>query len=83
MAIKKCILGKKTEGEKGAKLIVEEAKKYKGEIVITKEKKMANAKSILGILSLGLKEGDNVIVDVYEDIENDSKVLDSFLDSIL
>ena len=28
MAIKKCILGKKTESEKGAKLIVEEAKKY-------------------------------------------------------
>lgn len=83
MAIKRCKISKKSEGERGAENLVKEARKYNGEISITKNTKMTNAKSIIGVLSLSLKEGDEVIVDVYENIPDDTEVLNSFLEAAI
>jgi len=43
-----------------ATAFVQEAGKYKGDVTIEKEGKSANAKSILGILSLGIANGNTI-----------------------
>lgn len=43
-----------------ASLIVKEAGKYKANITFSKEGKEVSAKSIIGILSLGLAQGDEI-----------------------
>lgn len=83
MAIKRCIISEKSEGERGAENLVREARRYDGEISISKNNRIANAKSMIGILGLELKSGDEVVVDVYEDIPNDTYVLNSFLETAI
>lgn len=83
MAIKRCKISKKSEGERGAENLVKEARRYDGEISITKNNHIANAKSMIGILGLELKSGDEVIIDVYEDIPDDTYVLNSFLETAI
>lgn len=79
MAIEKFIINKNLEGEKGAINISKTARKYDGDISITKGNKICNSKSLLGVLSLGLKQGDEVIIDVYENILDDSSILNKFI----
>ncbi|MTI48389.1 HPr family phosphocarrier protein [Sporosalibacterium faouarense] len=43
-----------------ASLLVKEAGKFKSEIKIIKEEKEYNAKSIMGILSMGAAKGDSI-----------------------
>jgi phosphocarrier protein len=45
-----------------ARNIVKEADKYKSNISIFKNSKMGNVKSILSLLSLGLINGDEIII---------------------
>ena len=82
MAIEKFIINKNLEGEKGAINISKAARKYDGNISITKGNKICNSKSLLGVLSLGLKKGDEVIIDVYENILNDSSILNEFINEL-
>lgn len=41
-----------------AGMIINEAKNYEAEITLTKDGKAVNAKSIMGILGMGISEGD-------------------------
>lgn len=45
-----------------ASLLVKEANKFKSEIMINKNGKDVNAKSILSVLSLGVSNGDEIII---------------------
>lgn len=45
-----------------AALLIQKASNYKSECRIEKEFKHANAKSLLGVLSFGLKEGEEVVL---------------------
>lgn len=45
-----------------ASLFVKTGSKFKADLTIQKEEKIVNAKSILGILSLGIAKGEEVIL---------------------
>lgn len=45
-----------------ASMIVNEAGKYKSEIVFIKDEKKYNGKSIMGVLSMGAAKGDSLII---------------------
>ncbi|MGE7919989.1 HPr family phosphocarrier protein [Viridibacillus sp. NPDC093762] len=45
-----------------AALFVQEANRYSADVFLTKENKKVNAKSIMGIMSLAVAKGSNVIL---------------------
>jgi phosphocarrier protein HPr len=45
-----------------AALFVQTAKKFKSDIVVTKDERQANAKSILSILTLGANQGSKITI---------------------
>lgn len=45
-----------------ASLLVKEANKFKSEVMINKNGKDVNAKSILSVLSLGVTNGDEIVI---------------------
>ncbi|MBD5546356.1 MAG: HPr family phosphocarrier protein [Lachnospiraceae bacterium] len=47
-----------------AGLLVKEAKQYDSTITITRDGKSADAKKLMALMSLGVKQGDTVTVDV-------------------
>ncbi len=49
-------------GDVSASMIVNEAGKYKSEIVFIKDEKEYNGKSIIGVLSMGAAKGDTLII---------------------
>ncbi|KRQ86154.1 Phosphocarrier protein HPr [Caloramator mitchellensis] len=55
-----------------ASMLVKEANKYKSDITITKNEKIANAKSILNVLALGVAKGDEIIIKAIGDDEDDA-----------
>ncbi len=47
-----------------AALFVQVASKYSSQILIQKEDKEVNAKSVMGVMSLNIAEGDEIIIKV-------------------
>ncbi len=45
-----------------ASLLVVEAAKYESEITISKENKKGNLKSIMGVMALGVKNGEEITI---------------------
>lgn len=61
MKIVDVVVGKKLSlSDQPAVIVIQEASAYKSEIWVEKEGKKANAKSLLGVLSLGLVAGCSV-----------------------
>ncbi len=55
-----------------AGMLVAEASKYRAEITIEKDERAVNAKSIIGILSLGASNGDSVTLVAEGDDEKEA-----------
>lgn len=53
-----------------ATLLVQKATCYKSEVIVINDGKEANSKSLIGILSLGINEGDTITVQVKGTDEN-------------
>ncbi|HOJ12702.1 MAG TPA: HPr family phosphocarrier protein [Clostridiales bacterium] len=67
-----------------AAVFIHKASNYKSSIWIEKDERKANAKSLLGLLSLGIGEGDKVILTAEgEDSEKAIKDLEEYLVSEL
>ncbi|HEY8423888.1 MAG TPA: HPr family phosphocarrier protein [Clostridia bacterium] len=67
---------------KDAAYLVQRAMRYESEITFEQKFKKINAKSIMGVISLALKEGDKVIInangsDAEEAIKDISAILES------
>lgn len=63
-----------------ASLLVKEINKFKCKSVIKKGEKTVNAKEILAIMSLGIKQGDTITITFYgEDEEEALKAVEKFL----
>lgn len=63
-----------------ASLFIQEACKYVSDIFVTKDDKTYNAKSIMSILSMGAKKGDEILIfangdDEKEAVENLYKLI--------
>lgn len=54
---------------KSAAIFIQKASNYKSSIWITKNERKANAKSLLGVLSLGIGKGDVVNLSIEGDDE--------------
>jgi len=59
-----------------ASLLVQAASQSKSSVLLIKEGKEYNAKSILGIMSVGAKKGDRITIrtDGPDEIETDTKI---------
>ncbi len=65
-----------------AALFVQTAKKYKSDIVVSKDEREANAKSILSILTLGANQGAVITIKATgEDEEQAVQALQDLVDS--
>ncbi len=65
-----------------AALFVQTAKKYKSDIVVSKDEREANAKSILSILTLGANQGAVITIKATgEDEEQAVQALQELVDS--
>lgn len=65
-----------------AALFVQTAKKYKSDIVVSKDEREANAKSILSILTLGANQGAVITIKATgEDEEQALQALQDLVDS--
>lgn len=63
-----------------AGLLVKEASKFKSSITIEKGGKSGDAKKIFAIMALGVKNGDEIIVKVQGDDEDEAKnAMESFI----
>lgn len=56
-----------------AGMLVKESAKYKSNIEIEFNSKKVNAKSIMGVMSLGLAKGDEVLLHISGQDENEAK----------
>lgn len=82
--IKKTIKVNKENGlePKQAALFIQKASNYKSDVWIEKDERKANGKSLLGILSLGVAKGNDIIIITEgEDEEETLDVLKEFLTS--
>jgi phosphocarrier protein len=55
-----------------AAIFVETAKKFKSDISVIKNERLANAKNILQILALGVDYGDEIILRIKGEDENEA-----------
>ena len=55
-----------------ASLFVQTAKKFESKITIRKEENEVNAKSIIGVLSLGAEKGDRVVIKIEGEDEREA-----------
>lgn len=63
-----------------ASLLVKEINKFKCKSVIKKGEKTVNAKEILAIMSLGIKQGDAITITFYGEDEKEAlKAVEKFL----
>lgn len=63
-----------------ASLLVKEINKFKCKSVIKKGEKTVNAKEILAVMSLGIKQGDTITITFYgEDEEEALEAVEKFL----
>lgn len=66
-----------------ASLFVKEASKFKSDIKLFKNEKEYNAKSIMGLLSMGAAKGDKIIIQAEgEDEETAVKELLNFINNL-
>uniref|UniRef100_A0A7C5V2Q9 Phosphocarrier protein HPr n=1 Tax=Caldicellulosiruptor owensensis TaxID=55205 RepID=A0A7C5V2Q9_9FIRM len=63
---------------RSASIFVTEAGKFKSDIFIIKDGKQVNAKSILNILAMGAKKGDEIVLKVVG--EDEDKALKHLVD---
>lgn len=63
-----------------ASLLVKEANKFQSEIMINKNGKDVNAKSILSVLSLGVSNGDEIIIKANG--EDEKEAMDAIINLI-
>lgn len=63
-----------------ASMFVKEASKYESEINIVKEDQKYNAKSIMGILSMGAGKGDSLLIEAQG--EDEKEAVDSLIEII-
>ena len=67
-----------------AGLVVKAAKEFESEIVITKADKSANAKKLIAIMGLAIKQGDRIIVKISgEDEDKAAAEMEKTLSEIL
>ena len=67
-----------------AGILVKEAKKYQSRIVIVKDGKKAEATKLMALMGLGIKCGDEVIVEVSgEDEDTASREIKAFFENNL
>ncbi|GCE49249.1 phosphocarrier protein [Thermosporothrix hazakensis] len=67
-----------------ASVFVQNAKEFKSQITLSKNEKTVNAKSILSVLTLGAKQGDQIVLKVDgDDAEDAANKLASLLESDL
>ena len=45
-----------------ATFFIQKANEFKSTIMVEKEERKVNAKSLLGVLSLGIKKGSNIVI---------------------
>jgi len=65
---------------KTAAVFIHKASNYKSSIWVEKGERKANAKSLLGLLSLGIKEGDTIVLMAEgEDAEEAANELEKYL----
>ncbi|MGQ9492951.1 MAG: HPr family phosphocarrier protein [Anaerolineae bacterium] len=65
-----------------AAMFVQKAKQFKSEILVQKDEREANAKSILSILTLGVNQGSVITVKAHgEDEEQALKVLQELVET--
>lgn len=63
-----------------AGLLVKEANKFKSTVKIKKGDKSADLKKIFGVMGLAAKKGDQIVIDVEGDDENEAMVaIESFI----
>ena len=66
-----------------ASLFVESTKKFKSKILITKDGKTVDAKSIISVLTLAVEKGDEIEITCEgEDAEEASQVLKNLLENL-
>ncbi len=53
-----------------AALFVQTAKKFESDITVEKDGNKVNAKSILGVLSLGVEQGETITIEIQGEDEN-------------
>ena len=67
-----------------AGLVVKAAKEFESEIVITKADKSANAKKLIALMGLAIKQGDRIIVKISgEDEDKAAAEMEKTLSEIL
>ena len=67
-----------------AGLVVKAAKEFESEIVITKADKSANAKKLIALMCLAIKQGDRIIVKISgEDEDKAAAEMEKTLSEIL
>lgn len=67
------VVGKKLSlSDQPAVVVIQEANGYKSEVWVEKEGKKANAKSLLGVLSLGLVAGCSVTISAEGEDETEA-----------
>ena len=67
-----------------AGLLVKETSKFVSDIIIEKDEKKGDAKKIFALMSMGIKCGDEIVVKISGEDEDDAKTLiESFLNNNL
>lgn len=64
-----------------ATLVVSQAAKFKSEIKLQKKDKIVNAKSIMGLLSLGIMQGEEITITAHG--EDEAAAIDALKELIL
>lgn len=83
--IKKALTVKRSNGleARPIALLVQEASQYRSEVYILVDNKKINAKSIMGMMSLNLNNGDSLtVVTDGMDEEDAAKGIETFLGSV-
>jgi phosphocarrier protein HPr len=72
--LKKTLVISNNEGlrTRPATALVQTAARFKSQIFIEREDRKINAKSLMGVLSLGLRKGENIEIFVLGDDENEA-----------
>lgn len=65
-----------------ASIFVQTANKFKSDIIVEKDGNKVNAKSILGVLSLGAEKGAHIIIEAKGEDENEAiEALESLIEN--
>lgn len=73
LEIKTSVLNASGIHARPAGMLVKESAKFKSNIELEFNSKKVNAKSIMGVMSLGLSQGDEVLLHISGEDENEAK----------